>query len=254
MTAGSIERLVRSRGRAIGGMWIERRYRFAFRPIQKAGSAVFQQLFHKMRGDPRYDEPPWHKPGIVSMGHCEPEEQVRVLTDPGWTRAVVLRDPFERLLSAYLHKVSGDPRIARKLTGDEERTEPLDFSGFVGVLAEPFDPRRVSDPHWDPQSKFIADVSLFNFIIPFDRLGTLGQELLRSLGAWEEHGRVGWGPEREFAFLERNDAPHRMDAYRLLDRFGDERDRVAEIYKSDYDLLESVRFGDLRWMTPTVGK
>ena len=55
------------------------------------------------------------KPHMVS--HLTPEEATRRFLDPSYTRAIVVRDPLERLLSAYQDKIVGERRREKESRG-----------------------------------------------------------------------------------------------------------------------------------------
>ena len=82
-----------------------------------------------------------------------------MLTDPTWTKAVIFRDPAERLLSAYLDKIVGEGYTQKFFhigNGRDPERVVLSFQEFVNLTAntirkDKHDRRGVhyrSDPHW----------------------------------------------------------------------------------------------------------
>jgi Sulfotransferase family len=70
---------------------------------------------------------------------------------------VVLRDPFARLASAYLHKIVLKSPEAWALHNSLDRSfdlEMLSFTGFVSILGTL--PRRSWNQHWRPQCDFLV--------------------------------------------------------------------------------------------------
>ena len=86
------------------------RYQLVFFTIPKVGCTVFKQLFRRMMGyrDWRLDQHPLpHAPkrnGLLYLYDYPPAVAEHMLTSPEWTRALFVREPKERLLSAYLDK------------------------------------------------------------------------------------------------------------------------------------------------------
>jgi hypothetical protein len=98
-------------------------YKLLFFTTPKVGCTVWKQLFRRvsgyadwqMQGDnsAQHQNPKElpHNPfqnGLNYLYHYPPHIADRMLTDPTWTRAIFVRDPKERLLSAYLDKAVGE--------------------------------------------------------------------------------------------------------------------------------------------------
>lgn len=89
-------------------------FNFVFFPVPKAGSTTFDQLFLRMIGHPDWNRGRDHQKihdlarealrGRL-LGSMNLDRAQEVMTSPNWTRAIFVREPKERLLSAYLHKV-----------------------------------------------------------------------------------------------------------------------------------------------------
>jgi hypothetical protein len=86
-------------------------YKLIFFTIPKTGCTVFKQLFRRMMGyqdwpmdkDPNYPHNPQFN-GLKYLYHYSSKRAAEILTSPDWTRAIFVRDPKDRLLSAYLDK------------------------------------------------------------------------------------------------------------------------------------------------------
>jgi hypothetical protein len=99
-----------------GGGWdvspvVIEKYKLIFFTTPKIGTTVFKQLFRRMMGfsdwpidkDPNIPHNPlWN--GLQYLYHYPPKKIQEFLTSPNWTRAVFVRDPKDRVLSAYLDK------------------------------------------------------------------------------------------------------------------------------------------------------
>jgi hypothetical protein len=137
------------------------------------------------------------------------------------------RNPYARVLSAYLNKVvkHRDPLVwgnfaARHGLGDG----PLAFGDFLRLVART--PSDELDPHWRPQCEL-----LIPDLIPYDFIGsmeTFEVDLRRLM-------RCIFGPNSEVA----THAPHRTDAVEFLTQhYGKEQlELVQRIYQDDFTLL-----------------
>lgn len=137
------------------------------------------------------------------------EKAKELLSDPTWTKAVFIRDPAERLLSAYLNKIKGGG-YTQKYFHIGQPPYKLNFSEFVDLISVPdtdcSDPRGLktcTDPHWKPQIMTCGlDYLLpyMDFVGSFDHIAGHTKELLSRIGMWEEFGSkfdpgYGWGGE-----------------------------------------------------------
>ncbi len=117
------------------------------------------------------------------------------LSAPGWMRFAVVRDPIDRLVSAYVEKfvirrerkgITTAPVVAalRGLSGPDAVTEAhlargVRFREFLEfVLSEP---EAALDPHWCPQSLSFRAIDLTE-IYAIERLDLLAEDLARHLG------------------------------------------------------------------------
>jgi len=145
----------------------------------------------------------------------------RILQDPGWTRAIFVRDPHERFLSAYLfltkpenahliRKACCDTISFRQGAGQSNYTSfcrrtrsplgnnndhgsSLKFKEFVDMIPH----CRYEDKHWEPQSKRM-DAKYWPYVNFVGRVETLQQDakaLLVRVGAWEAYGKFVGGGE-----------------------------------------------------------
>lgn len=123
------------------------------------------------------------------------EEDIRhALTAPGWMRFAVLRDPFDRLVSAYVEKFvlhRDEPRIEetvglayRAVFGRDELTPEdfergISFREFVTFILH--ENPKVLDPHWQPQSEQLGNVA-FTHVYDVKGLDCLVDDLRKHIG------------------------------------------------------------------------
>jgi hypothetical protein len=176
------------------------KYKLIFVTIQKSGGTVWKQLFRKILGHDDWRTGRPHVSGRYMMSSYTVAQATQLMNDPTYTRAIFVRDPKERFLSAYLDKGLQTEYAERhcckgkrnKKSRRELCTKQLQtFSGFVNVT------RSCHDPHWLPQSttgrlepKYVP---LLNFVGHLETAFEDAKRLLQHVGAWEEHGKTGWG-------------------------------------------------------------
>eukprot|EP00934_Nitzschia_sp_Nitz4_P008448 Nitzschia sp. Nitz4//scaffold5_size260463//239997//241394//NITZ4_001030-RA/size260463-processed-gene-0.409-mRNA-1//-1//CDS//3329555484//8438//frame0 len=168
--------------------------------IPKVGITEWLKFFRFAMGAQDYLSTPHYKIDRTNffMSSLQMSKAEELLNDPSWTKAVFLRNPLERLLSAYMDKIVGSNFSSSKFN------EPvgLSFEEFVNraidnsTASSCHDPNglnRCTDPHWRPQSMTCGlDHFLphFDFIGNFDNIAEHSKLLLEKVGMWEEYGAV----------------------------------------------------------------
>jgi len=223
-------------------------YKLIFFAIPKVACTAWKLLFHRMIGqgewlvtrqrdvDGRKGGYHLHDPSKNKLRHLSDYNLTRasqIMQDPTWTKAVFVRNPHERLLSAYLDKgprvnftviqnkccplkkKKGHEKMNVETTGcmDEDGKRNLDdFFRFMSAS-----PRRAcrENLHWLPQSDFFDGTKYYpfvNFVGHFDSLADDAERLLKRIGAWEEHGKTGWGPNGTSPIFDRDNKDGRWHA------------------------------------------
>lgn len=147
-----------------------------------------------------------------------------MLTDPAWTRAIFVREPKERLLSAYLDKGRQNSYVQHHCCRQTGRGDPLfdklhcdNKQPLLGPIASQKDktPPIVSfddflrhvvpnckDKHWEPQHQRVDAKywSHMNFVGHMESMAADAQRLLERVGAWDDYGSHGWPPNGQSVF------------------------------------------------------
>ena len=177
-------------------------HKLIFFSIPKVGCTVWKQLFRRMMG---YDD--WlsqnykmwlpHNPetnGLKYLYDYTTEEASEMMTSLEWTRAMMVREPKQRFLSAFLDKsVSNDHQhIISKCCKDKSCVEDAQtIEGFLKLVGT------CHDDHWRPQHLRV-DFKYWPYI---DMVGhvenatAFSKDLLQRIGAWDEYGASGWGED-----------------------------------------------------------
>jgi hypothetical protein len=219
--------------------------------IPKAGCTTFKHLFRRIMG---YRD--WktnanvHYPktnGLTYLNQYSLQEATEMMNSKEYTRAIVLRDPKERFLSAYLDKAVAKNgsfvvlACCHKAKTCREQTKTL--GSFFELTTS------CHNPHWRPQGSRMEH----KFLSTLDFVGHMGdiqrdvQALLESIGAWEEYGKSGWGSfGNESIFASRSDSSHSTsqsahDSWtNLLPKYysAELEAAVEQRYDSDYSTAE----------------
>lgn len=183
--------------------------------VTKAGCTTFKTLFRRMMG---YDD--WktnlnvHYPqsnGLKYLHQYSLQEATSMMLDPDYTRAMIVRDPKERFLSAYLDKaVARNGSFVRLACCPKTNKQcwPSSASNDNQTLQDFFElTRECHNPHWNPQGYRIDPkfLTTLNFVGHLSNITAAAQDLLQTIGAWEDYGKSGWGQYRnESIFASRN--------------------------------------------------
>jgi hypothetical protein len=142
-----------------------------------------------------------------------------------------VRDPKERLVSAYLEKVVADkgeyigPACC---AGKEDCVKAtMNFTNFL------YTAKVCDQPFWRPQGRKMEPrfYQLLNFVGHYEHAQQDSKQLLQRIGAWDEYGRNGWGSGDQSIF---HDAQV-MSQHLVQDYFSLELERKADaIYDVDY--------------------
>ena len=147
------------------------------------------------------------------MSRLSKEKAVDMILDPKWTKAIFIRNPAERLLSAYndkgrkvkfTHQFFGayNNGTEGEMKQEENKNNSYyvpTFHEFVNLVTynnsnDLKDPRGVHgkiDPHWQPQSMMCGMDYLLpylDFIGNFNYIAEHTKLLLQKVGLWDDYG------------------------------------------------------------------
>jgi len=158
------------------GSFVSARYRYVYVETPKAACTAIKQLIHRIEDvaapkpsfawpetrhamlvHPRRNTP---LPSLVSLADADPDACRDALSGRGWLRFCFVRQPHDRLLSAWYNKIwLGEPGYAalrsELMAQIDPELSPLPakrahFRAFVDwLLSNP--ERLVANPHWRPQ-------------------------------------------------------------------------------------------------------
>ncbi|MEN0006381.1 MAG: sulfotransferase family protein [Bacteroidota bacterium] len=232
-------------------VFISKPHRFIFFTIPKVACTDWIRLFVRLQGKKDWKSDPHFRAGKPLLSKLEGAAIETYLKDKNWTKAVFLRDPAERLLSAYLDKVNKGTYVMKKILKSELDSIPFrEFVDFAIDSNQDLRSRRGlhqrTDPHWKPQyllSNLYKFMPCINYIGHFSNLYEDTKRLLQSVDLWEPYGSTGWGKDGKQALFFTNDAVNRTDAQQKMDIYYSEDllMQVKKAYQQDYELLAMAK-------------
>ena len=177
-------------------------YKLIFFPIQKVGCTVWKQLFRRMSGfqDWRTGRTWGRGTGLVYLADYDVKKASALMNDKSFIRALFVRDPKEKFLSAYLDKAVRTEyfygkclKACRRKASDKSicLKKSKDFTFFVKATRA----RGCYDSHWSPQSANIEEkyLNTLDFVGHLETSAQDARILLQKLGLWGMYGESGWG-------------------------------------------------------------
>lgn len=243
------------------------KYKLLFISIPKVGCTLWKQLFRRIEGFEDWKSQDYsrylpHNPeqnGLTYLNQLNASYATQIFQDPEWTKAIFVRDPKLRFLSAFLDKaVSNDGVFVRDkccAAKEDERqnchtsdscrkcvSDALTIPGFLNTI------ETCRDAHWDPiygrlEPKYWK---LVNFVGQMDFLERDGRRLLQKIGAYDSYASTGWGADSSDGMFDRTNKAlqtHMTDSNSKVGQYytPDIERMVEEYYKNDYRLFQFPR-------------
>jgi hypothetical protein len=231
-------------------------HKLIFFTTPKVGCTAWKQLFRRIMGAKDWQIEGDHKAkrkglmiphnpafnGLKYLYHCDRETASQMMTSPEYTRAIFVRDPKERLLSAYLDKDVANSHFIRIKCcprGDCIEKSKESLAGFFDLM------QTCENAHWNPQSRRVEPKywPYINFVGPMETVTDDSERLLKQIGAWDKHGKSGWGEDGNVGvFGTKAGGGGRIHATnareRLRNYFTPELEEQVDLfYTSDYESL-----------------
>jgi len=207
-------------------------HKLIFFTIKKNGCTTWKRLFRRTMV---YDD--WqsidispHNPetnGLKYLRQYPLDQAESMINDPTYTKAIFVRDPKERFLSAFLEKALGPNgthilNVCHSRPRDRIWKKTRTFEGFVRLTR-----RECHDDHWraqslrldptDPTSRLWQSI---NFVGHMERIQEDSKRLLQQIGAWETYGGTGWDRDGRNAIFETTESvSHKSGAAKRLSQY-----------------------------------
>jgi hypothetical protein len=176
-------------------------YKLIFFTSAKVACTVWKQLFRRIMGKKNWRAEntkrllPWNPDvnGLKYLYDYDRDTASHMMTSPEYTRAIFVREPKERLLSAYLDKGVSNPSFVEgkccKYTRTCGQVARESLSNFLDMM------QTCEDGHWRPQNRRMEAKywPYINFVGRMETLADDAKKLLTHVGAWDRFGKSGWG-------------------------------------------------------------
>lgn len=228
--------------------------RLVFFSIPKTGCTVFKQLFRRAGGHDDWLTAEPHDPttnGLRYLYDFSPREATDIMNDDyGWTKVVFVRDPLERLLSAYLDRI-----VQKKDTFVQKQRTDWSFPEFVSAVSG-----GLWDNHWQCVSSLVNFSTWGRHIQYVGRFSHIEHDVTEMFdryiggGQWRDLGLSGWGDSGMFGFT----SGHTAGAAAKLDTYYNDAGLIAralDLYRVDYEeprLQHALEEGYERWRKKLV--
>ena len=186
-------------------------HRLVFFAVPKAACTVFKQLFRRISGYSNWKKQNNDLPhnlrvnGLKLLRDYSVESANDMLTNRTWTRAMFVRDPRERLLSAYLDKGRKENLINKWCCPETNDCGSLSAKSFKNFLTEVM-PNCLND-HWSLQARRFEPKFFYslNFIGRIENAAQDTRQMLIEMGRrnhvndggvdalWNKYCASGWG-------------------------------------------------------------
>lgn len=223
---------------------VNEEFKVVFFQVAKAASSEWTRFFARLAGNPSWCAHYVHDNevnGIKRLNDFSKKEAQKIMTDPTWTKAIFVRNPKTRLLSAFLDKfIAHSKTFANSFCqsyhnngGDYqdcvENHEKFDF--FIHNITT----ISWENVHWRPIYSRIDEKwwPYLNYVANMEHMSEDAQHFLESIhstkdgvSAWDRIGKTGWSDnERDCntmgtkAFLAKKDVVHSTNAEEKLRGF-----------------------------------
>ena len=191
-------------------------FKTIFFPIAKVGSSQWDHFFARLEGNSDWCSVQIHKPEVNKFTYLRDyslKEVDSMMKSKEWTKATFVRDPKERLLSAFLDKSITKAKKFRKthcvakdyLHNGGNTKECIEKHTDFEYFVKEYVPRQPDNNHWRPQCTFIDDQwwPYIDFIGDMRTASNDAKDYLQSIhnkdgvSAWEKLGKTGWTGEND---------------------------------------------------------
>ena len=204
------------------------KYRFIFFWNEKSGCTYWNRVLQYIQGIKiLFTEGNAHhayKNGLLHLESFKDSEVHKMIHDDSWLKVAFVREPRERLLSAYLDKGTDDSFMKYFC-----QQTVKSFSEFITLI------RTCKNRHWESQvrlPKYYYDrMSIGNM----SDVSSFTENLLRRVGAWNSNVQTWLNSQN----ITNSTRPHAKNAKEKMLKWYNRKleDAIFEIYADDYEVF-----------------
>ncbi len=231
-------------------------YNLVFFLVAKAASSEWIRFFMRLEGSEDWCGKDVHHrhEDLTYLSDYSIEEAQEIMTSPHWTRAIFVRHPKPRILSAFLDKainreeafIRDKCKVYGKRTGDYEGCveNKSNFSFFLYNITTVMN----ENVHWRSIYSRIDEKwwPWINYVANMENLNRDAKYFLKSIhsnadgiSAWDRIGKTGWGDNERNCdqlgtseFLAKKDLLHKTNA----------RDKMRQYYTPELEKFVETRY------------
>jgi Fe-S cluster biosynthesis and repair protein YggX len=256
-------------------------YNLIFFLVAKAASSEWLRFFLRLEGNHRWcSNENIHdneQNGLKYLSHYPIEKAQEMMTSPKWTRAIFVRNPKPRILSAFLDKAVAHSKhfVASNCatfagTGGnhtyciEHHTE---FEFFLYNITT----RLGKNVHWRSIYSRVDEKwwPWINYVANMEHLSEDAEHFLRTIkskvdgvSAWDRIGKTGWSSDERHcdslgnsSFLAMKDTRHKTNALdHMREYYTPKLERFVEVHYADDFNNPFFKFSDIKLFDKDEGK
>ena len=218
-------------------------HKLIFFTVPKVGCTIWYQLFRRIMGykDWKKEEEgglPWNPRinGLKRLYHYNRHKASQMMTSPEWIRAIFVREPKVRFVSAYFDKAVNSPKFFRQQCCPNKECDrpanpsPSEFLDFI---------THCGNSHWNPQHQRMEDKywKYITFVGHMESAHEDAKRLLTMIQAWDEYGSTGWGKNgTDELFQDATDVKHHTNSSGRIKGLLSNKliERLDRFYAGDY--------------------
>lgn len=160
---------------------------------------------------------------LTYLRHFDRHTITSMMYNKSWIKAAFVRDPRERILSAYLHKVIASDHILPSVCHNESKT----FAAFLEII------QTCKNIHWISQVRAPAHFYKNMMIGKMEHIAEFTELLLRRIGAWNRNTELWLKSKYIDPLKHATNAKNNMMHYYSKSY----EDIIFNLYRQDYEVF-----------------
>ncbi|VDI84228.1 Hypothetical predicted protein [Mytilus galloprovincialis] len=204
------------------------KYKLIFFWNSKSGGTYWKNLLQFIQGF-RTTGQAAHRPRsnrLQTLTNFTDSDTVKMFMDKSWTKTVFVREPRERILSAYLHVESSSFKPCRRVVSS--------FSGFLQLI------KTCKNIHWESQVQIPEKFYRYMMIGKISKIKEFSEKLLKKIGAWNEKVQM-WLRSRNLGKFTKRHATKANKALFNTITIQNCKNQIFEMFIKDYKVFQYAK-------------